>query len=262
MELIYSDPGIDYMIDAVMGFQNDGESDFWTEPLYHFYPQLDKAYTQSLPADDRRAHIEAVLRSIYAEQGAVLERKVKAYQAHWETVKPQVTAALSEAFEVDCCGILNDMRCFVSLNPIEPRFPQERRFDTFYLQSPRGAIGGALHEIIHMVWFHVWSMEFRDDYDEYERPSLKWILSEMVVESIMSDPRLSSINPYFLREQGGCIYPYFFDMMAAGRPILDTLDEMYRTMDIRAFMRASYAYCLEHEQEIRAHIEQAENSGI
>ncbi|MFR5786273.1 MAG: hypothetical protein ACLUHE_03445 [Christensenellales bacterium] len=49
-----------------------------------------------------------------------------------------------------------------------------------------------------------------DNYDEYERPSLKWILSEMVVESVMRDERLSSINPYFPRENGGCVYPYFF----------------------------------------------------
>ena len=67
----------------------------------------------------------------------------------------------------------------------------------------------------------------------------------------MSDPRLSSINPYFPREEGGCIYPYFFDMKAGGELILGTLDKMYRSENIRDFMRDSYAYCLEHEREIR-----------
>lgn len=67
---------------------------------------------------------------------------------------------------------------------------------------------------------------FGDNDDEYERPSLKWILSEMVVESVMKDERLSSINPYFPRENGGCICPYFFDMMVDGKLILDTLDAM------------------------------------
>lgn len=262
MELTYCNPGVDYMIDSVMGFQTEGESGFWTEPLYHFYPQLDKACTQSLPFAQRKAHIGQVLRQVYREQEPVLEEKVRAYQMHWQTVKPQVAAALTEAFGVDCDAILNDMRCYVSLNPIEPRFPQERRFDSFYLQSPRGAIGSALHEIIHMVWFHVWNLEFGDDYSEYERPTMKWVLSEMVVESIMADPRLSELNPYFPRAQGGCIYPYFFDMMVEGRPILETLDELYHAMDIRAFMRRSYEYCLAHEQEIRSHIERSESAGI
>ena len=99
---------------------------------------------------------------------------------------------------------------------------------------------------------------FKDSYDEYERPSLKWILSEMVVEPVMRDKRLSSINPYFPRENGGCVYPYFFDMIADGKTILDTLDEMYRHQPIEDFMRNSYAYCQRHEAEIRAHIRKSE----
>ena len=99
---------------------------------------------------------------------------------------------------------------------------------------------------------------FGDIYNEYERPSLKWILSEMVVESVRRDERLSSINPYFPRENGGCVYPYFFDMMVDGKPILDTLDAMYRSQNIEDFMRISYVYCQEHESEIREHILKSE----
>jgi len=85
---------------------------------------------------------------------------------------------------------------------------------SLYFNSERGAIGVVLHEIIHIVWFYVWNKIYGDSFDEYERPSLKWILSEMVVETIKSDERLSSINPYYPRENGGCIYPCFFDMKA------------------------------------------------
>ena len=81
----------------------------------------------------------------------------------------------------------------------------------------------------------------------------------MVVESIMKDERLSSINPYFPRENGGCIYPYFFDMYAGGRLILDTLDDMYKSMKIEDFMKNSYEYSNEHEEEIRRHIKVSES---
>lgn len=116
----------------------------------------------------------------------------------------------------------------------------------------------ALNELIHFVWFYVWNRLFGDSYDEYERPSLKWILSEMVVEPVMKDERLSSINPYFPRENGGCIYPCFFDMKVDGKLILDTLDAMYKSQSIKDFMRNSYAYCKEHEAVIREHIQRAD----
>ncbi len=73
------------------------------------------------------------------------------------------------------------------MNPIEPRFLREHRFDLFYKNSEKGAIGQCIHEIIHFAWFYVWHEIFQDSWGEYERPSLKWILSEMVVESIMKD---------------------------------------------------------------------------
>lgn len=151
------------------------------------------------------------------------------------------------------------MLCNVSLNPIEPRYLQTSSFDVFYMNSEKGFIGEAMHEIIHFVWFFVWHRTFSDSYDEYESPSLKWILSEMVVESIMKDPRLSSINPYFKRENGGCIYPYFFDMKTGGSYTLDVLDEMYRSHKITDFMKNAYLYCEKYEKEIREHIIKAEN---
>ena len=126
------------------------------------------------------------------------------------------------------------------------------------MNSDKGAIGMSLHEMIHFVWFHVWNKTFHDSYDEYETPHLKWILSEMVVESIMRDERLSSINPYFPRENGGCVYPYFQDMVVKDKYILDTLEEIYQKNSMTDFMKNSYEYCLENEDAIRRHIAKAE----
>jgi hypothetical protein len=258
MEVTFINPGVDYMIQSIMHFQAEGEAEFWSEPLYHFYPQLDRTFAASLPVAERRDYIQRAMRAAYAELENTINEKVTVYSHHWNACKAQITAALSEAFSIDCTGLFNDLRCNLSLNPIEPRFLKEHCYDTFYLNSAKGAIGGGIHEIIHFIWFYVWNQLFGDNYDEYERPSLKWILSEMVVESVMRDERLSSINPYFPRENGGCVYPYFFDMMVDGKPILDTLDAMYKSQDIEDFMRSSYAYCQEHEAVIREHILKSE----
>ncbi len=258
MDITFVNPGVDYMIRSIMLFQTEGEAEFWHEPLYHLYPQLDRVYAASLPFAERKNYIERTMRAVYAKAEDTINEKAVLYARHWNACKPQITAALSDAFGVDCASLFNELRCNLSMNPIEPRFLKERRYDTFYLNSEKGAIGGGIHEIIHFVWFYVWNRLFGDDYDEYERPSLKWILSEMVVESIMRDERLSSINPYFPRENGGCVYPYFFDMTVGGESILDTLDAMYRSRNIEDFMLNSYAYCQEHEAEIREHILKAE----
>lgn len=258
MELQVRNPGVDYMIERALDFQSEDTSDFWSAPLYHFYPQLDRAYAAALPWQERKAYFSQVLRQIYAEEALVIEDKVKSYGAHWASCKEQITQALSDAFAIDCNAILNDMVCNVSLNPIEPRFLQSHTFDIFYKNSANGAIGETIHEIIHFVWFHVWNQLFADSYEEYESPSLKWILSEMVVEPIMRDVLLRSINPYFSREKGGCVYPYFYTMQIGATCILDTLWEMFRSMSISEFMKNSYRYCLVHETQIRQHIQQAE----
>ncbi len=258
MEVKFVNPGIDYMIQKVMEFQTEEESVFWSAPLYYFYPQLNKTYAESLPFPEKKNYIERILRDVYKEIEGIINQKVTLYSEHWKNCKNQISAALSDAFEIDCNEEFNDMSCNVSMNPIEPRFLKERCFDIFYLNSEKGAISESIHEIVHFVWFYVWNRLFKDSYNEYERPSLKWILSEMIVESVMKDPRLSSINPYFPRENGGCIYPYFFDMRVDGSLILDTLDEMYRNQSIKNFMQNSYTYCKQHESEIREHIKRSE----
>ncbi len=255
MELIFRNPGVEYMLKQIMEFQTEDETQFWTEPLYHFYPQLNKEYAAELPFLERKQYIEQTLRKVYDAVQGTINQKVVLYQQYWNGCKGQIVAALSDAFAVDCSTLFNDMKCNVSMNPIMPRFLQQHSFDIFYLSSEKGAIGDAIHEIIHFVWFYVWNQCFQDNQAEYERPSLKWILSEMVVESVMKDERLCSINPYFPREQGGCVYPYFFDMKIDGEPVLDTLDKMYHRQPIGDFMKNSYAYCQQHEAAIRAHIQ-------
>lgn len=258
MEVTFTNPGIEYMLESIMGFQKEETTNFWSEPLYYFYPQLDKEYAQGLSLDMRREYIGKVMKEAYNELHDTIEDKVLAYTQCWKTYQGQIEDALSEAFDVDCSKLFLDMKCNISLNPIAPRYLKEHSFDVFYLNSEKGAIGQMLHEIIHFVWFYVWNKNFRDSYDEYESPTMKWILSEMVVESIMRDERLSSINPYFPREAGGCIYPYFFTMSVNGENVLDVIDEMYRTKSISEFMKNSYEYCLKYESEIRAHIKHSE----
>lgn len=260
MHIEFSNPGFEHSIESMLLFQTDGETAYWTDSIYYFYPNLDKSHIDSLNSAGKREYITAQLRKTYDSLQDTWAEKLDAYNLHWKKHRIQVNDALSDAFGVDAHSLFNDLKGYITLNPVCPRFLRERCIDMFHLNSHRGCIGLTIHEMIHFLWFHVWNAIHHDSYDEYERPSLKWIFSEMVVESIMSDERLSRINPYFPRENGGCVYGYFQDMVIENRPILKTLDEIYRANPMPAFMKHGYDYCLENEAAIRAHIEKAEQA--
>lgn len=260
MLITYRNPGFEYSINSILLFQQDGTAPFWSDALIHFYPHISRERLAALSSDEKKEYLSRELRNVWNELIGELESKVEAYNAHFAKHHRQIEDALSKAFSIDTSAVFNDLVGNISLNPICPRFLEERYFDIFYKNSERGALGLSLHEVIHYLWFHVWNGHFGDDYSEYETPSLKWILSEMAVESIMSDKRLSSINPYYPRENGGCVYPYFQDMIICGEPILDTLMKMHRSNRITDYMELSYGYCLKHEAAIRRHIEEAEKA--
>ena len=258
MNITYVNPGFQAMIDSIMLFQTDGETPLWSDSIFYFFPRLNKDVFLTLDFNAKKEYIFNELIELYHEHESLLNEKVEKYNSHWKKYRTQIEEALSDAFELDSHLLFNDIRAEICLNPVSPRFLKERYFQIFYLNSERGAIGISIHEIIHYLWFHVWNHNFNDSYAEYERPSLKWILSEMVVESIMRDDRLSSINPYFPRENGGCVYGYFLDLKLDGRMALDVIEEYYQCNNIRKFMYESYAYCQKHEEAIRLHINEAE----
>ena len=259
MHIEFVNPGFQYMLDSIMEFQKDNVSAFWNDSLFYFFKELDKEYAYSLSTEKRKKYFKEKLSEIYKENEQLMEEKIQAYSRYWNLHRVEIERAFSDAFEVDCSNLFNDLVCKISLNPVSPRYLKEHTFDVFYLNSEKGALGNALHEMVHFVWFAVWNDLFKDSYEEYENPSLKWILSEMIVEVVMSDERLSSLNPYYPREQGGCIYPYFFTMKINDVLITDTIQEMYESMGILKFMQESYTYCQKHEEEIREHILHSEN---
>ena len=260
MFVTYRNPGFEHSIDSILLFQEDTGSPYWSDALLFFYPQLSRQQLCHRTREEKRAYLAAELRGVWGQLADELDKKVESYNIRFHRYHEQMEDALSEAFEFDARAVFNDLTGDICLNPVCPRFLKERYFDIFYRNSDRGAIGLSIHEIIHFLWFHVWHQHFGDSYSEYETPSLKWILSEMVVESIMDDPRLSSINPYYPRENGGCVYPYFQDMIIQGKPILDTLRDLYPVGHMTNYMEAAYEYCIRNEANIRRHIEAAEKA--
>ena len=258
MDLKFVPGGVSRSVDSILEFTCAGQNAFWSGPFFHFYPNIDRAAYMALDDAAKRAFLTDYFTEFESANRALLCEKLKKYNARWQSYSAQITAALEEAFAISLTGVFDDLACHVTFNPISPRYLALHEFDSFYLESERGALGTALHEIIHFVWFHVWQSHFRDDPAEYETPHLKWILSEMAVEPIMRDPRLGGINPYYAER--ACVYPYFYTMTVDGAPILDTLHRMRGGLTPTRFMEEALKYCARHEREIRAHINASENT--
>ena len=250
MDLQYINPGLKYSIDNIMMFQTLEQSEMWRVPLFAVYTQLDRSYFDSLDANHQYEYISEAMQKVYDSEEKVISEKVIEYNRHWKDNKESIEAAFSEAFEIDCSKLLNEIVGKVTLNPIEPRWLDNTSFDVFYLNGPSGALGTALHEIVHFVWFHVWNNYFKDNIKEYEAPHLKWVFSEMVVDPVMrKDNRLKDLNPYF---DDGCAYGYFYNMTINEKPILETMYYMYTSLSIIEFMKQGYSYCEKNEAEIRS----------
>lgn len=260
MKLIYKNPGYQYSIDSIMLFETGEQSDWWRSGLFYFYPQLKKEYIDTLGFEQRKSYYTDILSKEYTEKEALCLEKVENYNQYWDQHESQIEDALSEAFDTDTHSYFNDMIGNITLNPVCPRDLSKHSFDVFWMNSEKGALGMALHEIIHFVWFDVWQNHLQDNKEEYESPYLKWIFSEMAVEPVMHDKRLCTINPYFERKNGGCVYNYFYTLNINGVPILETLLRMYHENTIVDFMEQGYSYCQKYEKEIRKHIQESERA--
>lgn len=249
MNLIYKIPSFSYMLDTILAFHDGEQSDFFAEGLFRFYPQFDREKMAQMTMEEKREYLADTLFEIYRENGPVFGQKREAYQRHWDASRAVVEDAFSEVFAVDLQGSFNDMTGFISLNPVCPRYLETNAFDMFYLNSERGAMGLALHEMTHFIWFKLWNRLFHDDPAEYETPHLKWVLSEIVVDAVLKEPRLCALNPY--RDE--CVYEYFYRCEIEGRPLLAVMAELFRARtSIEEFMRESWAFVQRHEKEIRA----------
>lgn len=248
MKLTFENPGYAYMLQSILEFQGDNQGEFFREALYKFYPNFNKEKMDSLDTRGKKEYIDSVTKDIYEEKKKLLEEKVIAYQKHWDENKEIIQQAFEEIFNMNLDNEFNSMKGNISLNPICPRYLNTNTFDIFYLNSERGALGLALHEITHFIWFKKWQEIFKDNPEEYEYPSLKWIFSEMVVESILSDERLKALNPY----TGENVYEYFYKLKLDGELVLDILDKLYKENSIKDFMERGFEFCKAQEALIRS----------
>ncbi len=133
MQVTYRNPGFEHSVDSILLFQKDDTKPYWSDALFYFYPQLSKAHLNGLTHDSKREYLVKKLKIVWDELLSELNSKVELYNKQFFRYHEQIEDALSEAFETDTRAIFNDIVGNISLNPVCPRFLEERYFDVFYL---------------------------------------------------------------------------------------------------------------------------------
>lgn len=244
-------------IDFILFHQQDDTPAWWRKPLFKKYPELNYEYCYKLTQQDRFEYIRKKMSEIAENRKTEIDSAVKKFEQNWSAISDRINDIYTAVFCENCEIILNDMQALVGLNPVCPRDLSENSFSVYYKDSDRDVIETALHEITHFVWFYFWQKYFNDDYEEYDHPHLKWLVSEIVVETIIRNSELidliSSDTKYIA-------YSYFYNMEINGEQLFDTMKNLFiNRKNMKDFMLSSYNYCKENEKELRKKIQAAEN---
>lgn len=131
MKLVYKKPNLEYSIDSILLFYEGGLSDFWIEPLFLEFPQLDKNKFTRLENLNRREYLREMLTGILETND--MNEKIILYQNYWDANVINIQKALEDAFGIQLADKFNNMVGNITLNPICPRFLESNTFDIYYL---------------------------------------------------------------------------------------------------------------------------------
>ena len=255
MKLKWKQKNFDDDIEFILFHQQDNTSEFWRKPLFRAYPDLDYEYAKSLPESERFQYITEQMKVQARKQQDNINKSIKMFESAWEPIAKKLNAAYSSAFDNDCANILNDMVAAVGLNPICPRNIFDHSFHIYHYFETGYAMSTALHEITHFVWFYFWQKHFKDNPTDYNAPHLKWLLSEIVVETIIRNSKINDL----IEQPKYIAYSYFYNMKIGNELIFETMRKMYlNRKDIFNFMEKSFDWIKNNETELRNKIAEAE----
>lgn len=126
MKLVYKDPGYKYSAESISEFIKQDE--YWSEPIFHFFPELLKFKDSFNKNDNNKDIMEEILGTVielYQCREKEIQSKVVSYQESWNHYEKLINDRFSSIFEFDTREVFNNLVCNITLNPISPRHLKE-----------------------------------------------------------------------------------------------------------------------------------------
>ena len=237
-------------ISSILKFQTPNTSSYWQDALFKAYPFLDKDKCLHSSWENKKQYLSAEFSTLHDKLYPTLQNKCANSQKIWNQNQANINHIFSQVFNLDCAHLFNNIVAEISLNPVCPRNLRMQSYSAIWAGDETNFLKTSLHEMIHFVWFYIWKKHFQDNWPEYEAPNLKWILSEMVIDTFVKNTTIDHIFPKPYKEKPA--YQYFYNMKIGDNFILTELSKLYlNATNIIIFMEQAYQYCLNHEELIR-----------
>lgn len=239
----------DGMIRIINNFLlNKNRSGFdWSKTYSKKYPRLGKLIKKAKNQEEIKQISTNFFKDLYNNNTEKLERVSKKFQKEWNKKGEKILSILSEVIEIKWPEDCKEMKSWISLNPICPRFIKQRSFDLYWRFSLKEMKETSLHEILHFIWFEKWKEVFPNyNEKEFESPHLIWKLSEIVPLAVLNDKRIQKIFKH-----KPSVYREWWIKRINGKPLLNHIQEIYDNKKSFAdFMKKSWDFVKAHRKEL------------
>ncbi|MBQ8749014.1 MAG: hypothetical protein IJZ29_00890 [Clostridia bacterium] len=194
---------------------------------------IDKSKLQYLNNSDRYKFILSKIENKLNQNQQYLSEKAKAFEEEWNSVSAEIFNIYSKIFNLQ---FNEDKHCQVNIgvNPICPRYIQEKSFDINYKQ--KSCIPIAIHELLHFYWFDYWNEHLYKLKDfEMENPTLTWAFSEIAIDTLVN---CSPLLKYFSNTE--VAYDYFYEIKYKDKPLVNVLRDLYYKNGLKTYMTEGF----------------------
>lgn len=215
---------------SIFQFLNiDSDLDNWFSVTILDALGIEKKELHSLNNEDRYELIISKIKTIFTENIENLNVKAKNFENEWNSACCEIFDIYAKIFDLK---FKDDTYCQVNIgiNPICPRYIQEKSFDINYKQ--KSCIPIAIHELLHFYWFDYWNEHLYKLKDfEMENPTLTWAFSEIAIDTLVN---CSPLIKYFLNKE--VAYDYFYDIKYKDKPLVNVLRDLYCKNGLKTYM--------------------------
>lgn len=223
-----------------------GEMD-WSEVVYQCYPGLKEGLIKIKNKKERQEFEYQFFAQVFRDKERQIYEKTELFQQEWDVINNKIMLVLADMVEHDWSLKDEKIIARVTLNPICPRYINERMFDVFYGMDVDTMKSISIHELLHFIYFEKWKEVFPGtDVREFESPYLIWKLSEMMTGVILNDTRLQKVFKHEFRT-----YDEFENLQLGDQSLITMIDEIYHERDDFAdFLHKSWSLVKENEKEL------------
>ncbi len=207
--------------------------------------KLDLDYLYKAGKQEGYNIISLILKQEYEESKAEIEKKITLITTKWKEVSDDVLNTIEDIlkYKIDK---EKSMTAEFTINAVCPRYLDTWSFDVNYRKSNEEIILTCIHEIIHFIWFEKWTEVFPyADKAEFNAPALPWLLSEIVIDAILSETELKK---YCVVDKPA--YKYFYDIHIDGKNMMEYFKELFIHNDIKTFMKKGLEFVVTNKEII------------